>query len=95
MEWRIHAPEKWRPLRAIHPCMEQLLQEELEVQLILVPLHLGMWHPLLTACPGRWKRAMDKATIWWRPHGGASMRVFSGVPQSHTCIAVDGEGPPD
>ena len=27
MEWRIHAPSKWRPPRALHPRMEQLLRE--------------------------------------------------------------------
>ena len=27
MEWRIHAPSNWRPPRALHPGMEQLLRD--------------------------------------------------------------------
>ena len=50
MEWRIHAPSKWRPPRALHPWMEQLLRESPEMGIVLVPLHLGMWHPRLKAC---------------------------------------------
>ena len=42
MERHIHDPEKWRPPRALHPCMEQLLPEEPKVGLDLVPLHLGI-----------------------------------------------------
>ena len=51
LEWPIHEPDRWRPPRSIHPRMKQLLQEEPEVGVTLVPLHLGMWHPLLKACP--------------------------------------------
>ena len=51
MEWRIHAPSKWSPPRALHPRMQQLLRESPETGIVLVPLHLGMWHPRLEACP--------------------------------------------
>ena len=51
MEWRIHAPSKLRPPRALHPRMEQLLRESPETGIVLVPLHLGMCHPRLEACP--------------------------------------------
>ena len=51
MEWRIHTPSKWRLPWALHPRMEQLLRESLETGILLVPLHLGMWHPRLEACP--------------------------------------------
>ena len=42
MEWRIHEPSKWRPPRARHPRMEQLLWESLETGVLLVPLHLHL-----------------------------------------------------
>ena len=51
MEWRIHAPGKWRPPRALHPRMEQLLRESPKTGIVLVLLHLGMWHPRLEECP--------------------------------------------
>ena len=113
LEWPIHEPDRWRPLRSIHPRMRQLLQEEPEVGITLVPLHLGMWHPLLKACPrcehheevttryrcpcqrSRWKRALAQVVPPWRLHGGATLRVLSGVPRSRTCIAAEGEGTHD
>ena len=42
MEWRIHAPQKWRPPLAIHPRMVQLLRGNPETGMALVPLHLGV-----------------------------------------------------
>ena len=113
LEWPIHEPDRWRPPRSIHPRMKQLLQEEPEVGVTLVPLHLGMWHPLLKACPrcehheevatryrcpcqrSRWKRALAQVEPPWRLHGGATLRVLSGVPRSKTCIAAAGEGTHD
>ena len=31
--------------------MEQLLREDPEVGITLVPVHPGMWHPVITVCP--------------------------------------------
>ena len=113
MEWPIHEPAKWRPPRHIHPRMRRLLQEEREVGVTLVPLHLGMWHPLLTACPRcehheevttryrcpcqrpQWRRALATVKPAWWLHGGAALRILSGVPRSKTCIAAEGEGTHD
>ena len=113
MEWRIHAPSKWRPLRALHPRMEQLLRESPETGILLVPLHLGMWHPRLEACPrcerheevtmrqrcpchrAKWRRALQAVSLPWRLHGGTALRIISGVPWSHMCIAEEGEGTHD
>ena len=50
MEWRIQAPSKWRPPQALRPRMEQLLRESPKRGIVLMPLHLGMWHPRLEAC---------------------------------------------
>ena len=51
MEWRIHEPQKWRPPPNLHPRMEQLLRESPETGIQLLPMHLGMWHPILKVCP--------------------------------------------
>ena len=113
MEWCIHEPSKWRPPRALHPRMGQLLRESPETGIFLVPLYLGMWHPRLQACPRcewheevttrykcpcrrpKWRRAPHAVDPPWRLHGGASLRIISVVPRSHTCIAAEGEGTHD
>ena len=66
MEWCIHVPSKWRPPRALHPRMEQLLRESPETGIRLVPLHLGMWHPRLEARP-RCKRHEEVTTRYRCP----------------------------
>ena len=113
MEWHIHAPSKRSPRWALHPRMEQLLREFPETGIVLVPLHLGMWHPRLEACPrcerheevmtryrcpshrAKWRRALHAVSPPWRLHGGMNLRIISGVPRSHTCIAGEGEGTQD
>ena len=79
MEWRIHAPSKWRTPRALHPRMEQLLRESPETGIVLVPLHLGMWYPRLKACP-RCERHGEVAT-WYRCpcHTAKGRRALQGV----------------
>ena len=69
-EWCIHPPQKWRPPGAVHPRMKQLLRDDPEVGILLVPLHLGMWYLFLMAtsfecpCPRpRWRRALSTACI--------------------------------
>ena len=49
-EWSKHAPKKWRP-PWLYTRVEQLLKEYPEVGITLVPLHLGMRHPIIMACP--------------------------------------------
>ena len=51
MEWRIHEPSKWRPAGALNPRMQHVLWEYPRTEVLLVPLHLGMWHPHLEAYP--------------------------------------------
>ena len=107
MEWRIHAPGQWRPPRAPHPRMEQLLRESPETGIVLVPLHLGMWHEACPRCErheevttqyrcpchrAKWRRALQAVSPPWRLHGKMTLRIISGVPRSRTCIAEEGEG---
>ena len=47
----MHAMGKWRPPRALHPRIEQLLRVSPETGILLVPRHLGMWYPRLEAWP--------------------------------------------
>ena len=79
MKWHIHAPSKWRPPRALHPRMEQLLHESPETGILLVPLHLGMWHPHLEACP-RCERHEEVTTRYRCPcHRAKWRRVLQAV----------------
>ena len=64
IEWHIYAPSKWRPPQALHARMEQLLRESPETGIPMVPLHLGMWHPRLEACPRSERH--EEVTTWYR-----------------------------
>ena len=46
-------------------------------------------------CPCRrakWQSAPRAVDVPWSLQKRASLRIISGVPQSHTCIAAQGEG---
>ena len=104
-------PSKWRPPRALHPRMEQLLRESPEWGYCWCRYTWGRgtcaWRhaPAVKGTrklqPGADARAIEPSgggpSTQWIRHGdcrggGALLRIISGVPQSHICIAAEGEG---